>query len=259
MSALSGKADVNHTHSQYLTEHQDISGKVDKVIGKGLSTEDYTTAEKTKLAGLSNYDDTEILSALDGKADVNHTHNQYLTEHQDISGKVDKVTGKGLSTNDFTDSYKNKLDNLEENISIPTKTSDLTNDSGFLTEDSIYIATYNSTTFSEVETALSNGKNIFCKYVVSTYVTYYLPIVNKQNGAFHFSITDDNYNLTLILYRNRWSKNEDTLLRSSDISDKENKSNKVTSLSSSSTDSQYPSAKCVYNLIGNIETLLSEV
>lgn len=28
--------------------------------GKGLSTEDYTTAEKTKLAGLSNYDDTEI-------------------------------------------------------------------------------------------------------------------------------------------------------------------------------------------------------
>ena len=259
LSALSGKADVNHTHSQYLTEHQDISGKVDKVIGKGLSTEDYTTAEKTKLAGLSNYDDTEILSALDGKADVNHTHNQYLTEHQDISGKVDKVTGKGLSTNDFTDSYKNKLDNLEENISIPTKTSDLTNDSGFLTEDSIYIATYNSTTFSEVETALSNGKNIFCKYVVSTYVTYYLPIVNKQNGAFHFSITDDNYNLTLILYRNRWSKNEDTLLRSSDISDKENKSNKVTSLSSSSTDSQYPSAKCVYNLIGNIETLLSEV
>ena len=31
----------------------DISGKVDKVAGKGLSTEDYTTAEKTKLASLS--------------------------------------------------------------------------------------------------------------------------------------------------------------------------------------------------------------
>ena len=29
--------------------------KVDKVTGKGLSTNDYTTAEKTKLAGLSNY------------------------------------------------------------------------------------------------------------------------------------------------------------------------------------------------------------
>ena len=30
--------------------------------------------------------------------------------HQDISGKVDKVTGKGLSSNDFTDADKNKLD-----------------------------------------------------------------------------------------------------------------------------------------------------
>ena len=39
-----------------------IAGKVDKVNGKGLSTEDYTTAEKTKLAGLNNYDDTALTS-----------------------------------------------------------------------------------------------------------------------------------------------------------------------------------------------------
>lgn len=32
--------------------------------------------------------------------------------------------------------------------------------------------------------------------------------------------------------------------------------NKVTSLSSSSTDTQYPSAKCVYDLIGDIESAL---
>lgn len=32
-----------------ITSHQDISGKVDKVSGKGLSTNDYTTTEKTKL------------------------------------------------------------------------------------------------------------------------------------------------------------------------------------------------------------------
>lgn len=37
----------------------------------------------------------------------------------------------------------------------------------------------------------------------------------------------------------------------------EKTSNKVTSLSSSSTDTQYPSAKCVYDLIGNIETILT--
>ena len=31
----------------------DLSGKVDKVAGKGLSTNDYTTADKTKLAGIA--------------------------------------------------------------------------------------------------------------------------------------------------------------------------------------------------------------
>ena len=30
-----------------------LSGKVDKVSGKGLSTNDYTTAEKNKLAGIA--------------------------------------------------------------------------------------------------------------------------------------------------------------------------------------------------------------
>ena len=42
-----------------------------------------------------------------------------------------------------------------------------------------------------------------------------------------------------------------------DISGKEDKTNKVTSISSSSTDTQYPSAKCVYDLIGNINTILA--
>jgi len=38
----------------------DIANKVDKVAGKGLSTNDYTTQEKNKLAGLSNYNDTDV-------------------------------------------------------------------------------------------------------------------------------------------------------------------------------------------------------
>lgn len=37
-----------------------VNNKVDKVEGKQLSTEDYTTAEKSKLAGLSNYNDNEV-------------------------------------------------------------------------------------------------------------------------------------------------------------------------------------------------------
>lgn len=37
-----------------LQSHQDISGKVDKVSGKGLSTNDYTTDEKNKLSGIES-------------------------------------------------------------------------------------------------------------------------------------------------------------------------------------------------------------
>lgn len=44
-----------------------------------------------------------------------------------------------------------------------------------------------------------------------------------------------------------------------DISGKENTSNKVTSLSSSSTDAQYPSAKCVYDIVGDIQTALTAI
>lgn len=43
------------------------------------------------------------------------------------------------------------------------------------------------------------------------------------------------------------------------VSGKEDATNKVTSLSSSSTDTQYPSAKCVYDLLGNVETLLAAI
>lgn len=41
-----------------------LSNKVDKESGKGLSTEDFTTALKTKLQSLSNYDDTTITNAI---------------------------------------------------------------------------------------------------------------------------------------------------------------------------------------------------
>ena len=43
------------------------------------------------------------------------------------------------------------------------------------------------------------------------------------------------------------------------LTDMQTKSNLVTSVSSSSTNSQYPSAKLFYDTVGNIEALLSEV
>ena len=39
----------------------------------------------------------------------------------------------------------------------------------------------------------------------------------------------------------------------------ETTANKVTSISALSTDAQYPSAKCVYDIVGNIETLLAAI
>ena len=46
----------------------DISNKVDKVTGKGLSTNDYTTAEKTKLAGIASGAEVNV------QADWNETN-----------------------------------------------------------------------------------------------------------------------------------------------------------------------------------------
>lgn len=79
----------------------------------------------------------------------------------DLDGKVDKVTGKGLSTNDYTTTEKNKLSGIASgaqanvietvkvnnvaltpsskavNVTVPTKTSDITNDSGFITASDV--------------------------------------------------------------------------------------------------------------------------
>ena len=41
------------------------------------------------------------------------------------------------------------------------------------------------------------------------------------------------------------------------LSGKEATSNKVTFLTSSSTDVQYPSAKCMYDLLGDVEALIN--
>ena len=44
-----------------------------------------------------------------------------------------------------------------------------------------------------------------------------------------------------------------------DVSNMEVTTHKVTSLSASSTDTEYPSAKCVFDLVGDIETLLAAI
>lgn len=54
MDSLPELIDVINNHAKL------IEGKVDRQPGKGLSTNDYTTKEKNKLAGLTNYNDSEV-------------------------------------------------------------------------------------------------------------------------------------------------------------------------------------------------------
>lgn len=89
--------------SGFLTQHQDISGKVDKVEGKGLSTNDYTTAEKNKLGGIAAGANKTVIDTALSSTSTNPVQNKVI---------------------------KKALDDLP---SVPTKVSAFENDSGFLT------------------------------------------------------------------------------------------------------------------------------
>ena len=86
-----------------------LANKVDKVTGKELSTNDFTTAEKTKLAAIigSNTGDQD-LSSFATTASVALKINSSDVSAS-LANKVDKFTGKDLSTNDFTTAEKTKL------------------------------------------------------------------------------------------------------------------------------------------------------
>ena len=120
---LDGKEDENNkvsswssttTNAHYPSEKlvkDSLDNKVDKVNGKGLSTEDYTSDEKTKLGGIetgvtktvidSSLSKTSenpvqnkvIKNALDGKADDSDLNNYILTSKilTDIDSAVDNT------------------------------------------------------------------------------------------------------------------------------------------------------------------------
>lgn len=105
----------------------DISGKVDVEAGKGLSTNDYTTAEKNKLTGIQAGAEKNIPVPVANKvqAEAGTDNSNFMTPLRtseaimklspptDISGKVDKVAGKKLSTEDYTTVEKTKLSGVE--------------------------------------------------------------------------------------------------------------------------------------------------
>ena len=94
------------------------------------------------------------------------------TAWQTVSGggAVDSVNGQtGVVVLDAND-----VGALPDTTVIPTKTSDLTNDSGFITSaDDVFWCTYGTTTSAEIETALTAGKIPMVKYQDYIYTLRY--------------------------------------------------------------------------------------
>ena len=105
-----------------------LSGKVDKENGKGLSSNDYTSDEKTKLANIESGAQVNVL--------------------------------EGIQKNGVTVTITNKI----ANITVPTKTSDITNDNGYITAADIPEGSTPSTTIPLMDgTAAVGTQNAFAR------------------------------------------------------------------------------------------------
>lgn len=123
---------------------ESLNNKVDKIEGKMLSENDFTDDLKDKLINLSNYDDTSLktqiqtntdnIEKIDTKLIENDTKIEEIKQknidqderlnnikeyddtyiRESLKNKVEKEEGKGLTTNDFTNTYKEKLDSISE-------------------------------------------------------------------------------------------------------------------------------------------------
>lgn len=128
---------------------QNLASKVDKVEGKQLSTEDFTTALKNKLEGLSNYNDTEVKKSLASlQSTINTLVNENPNEVIDSFNEVKKFL-EGVTD---TENLAAMLAALESKITakIPTKLSQLNNDGNFVS-DKNYVHTDNNFTTAEKE------------------------------------------------------------------------------------------------------------
>jgi len=135
----------------YLTSHQDISGKVDKIKGKSLIAD----TEIERLKSVKNYDDTEIKTELAKKAnstDVTKEISDKIAEVisdapesfntlKEISDWISGHENDASAMNSAIKDNKNAITTLQadkadktEIPTVPTNVSDFTNDAGYLTE-----------------------------------------------------------------------------------------------------------------------------
>lgn len=139
-----------------------------------------------------------------------------------------------------------KQDTLVSGTNIKTINNTSLLGSGNIDTDNIFIADYGVTSFTDINIAFNAGKAVFCKYPS---ITGFLPLSEYSSTLYIFkTIIGNNQSYSVgIDSENTWSYRNDVL---------ELLDNKVTSISSSSTDSEYPSAKCVYNNLQNKQNTL---
>lgn len=161
----------------------------------------------------------------------------YITSSYHDSTKVDVEEGMGLSSNDFKDYYKELIENWD-NLNIDGFDTRISNcedviPSSASSNNKLVDANTLATELSAKQNTIDSSHKLDYSLISNTPT---IPTVPTNISSFN---NDAGY-----------------LTTHQDISGKEDISNKVASLSSSSTDTQYPSAKCVYDLIGDVESIL---
>ena len=92
--------------------------------------------------------------------------------------------------------------------------------------------------------------------VPSASYSWFVQHINSNVGNVSATQIAIAYGTTNIIYKRNKTSSTWGAWENISPSLKENLTNKVTSISSSSTDTQYPSAKCVYDIVGNIVSLM---
>lgn len=138
------------TQLQVLLNQSDATEQNLKEIIASGNLDKYVTDPKLQEA-LKDYVTTGNLST----ELANYVKSADLTSQLD--SKVDKVTGKTLTSNDFTNAYKSKLDDLTK----ITKVSQLTNDSNYVTDPKLQEALAKIKTLKKevVDTLPSTGQD----------------------------------------------------------------------------------------------------
>lgn len=118
------EGDIDTINENISTINTELDTKVDKDGSKVLSDNNYTTAEKEQVAKIATIE-SDLETKVDKDGSKVLSDNNYTTAEKNlvatISNKVDKIDGKSLSTNDFTNDLKTKLDELDTNAELTTK------------------------------------------------------------------------------------------------------------------------------------------